>query len=210
VYRPIIDYKKLQEKGLVTKDEFIKFSGISNNLPIVVFQGGLTKERNLENLVLAFSDLKNTANLLIIGDGPLMTRLKEIKTSLNLNNVFIKGWVNQDFLSSVLKHVSFGIIPYSLKSLLNNLYCTPNKLFEYIAHHVPICANFLPEVVTIVSGYNIGKVYQLTTSNKIAEGIKDFLNHFPSIPTQNFEKADQDFSWQTQEQKLLEIYKGLE
>jgi hypothetical protein len=27
VYRPIIDYKKLQEKGLVTKDEFIKSFG---------------------------------------------------------------------------------------------------------------------------------------------------------------------------------------
>jgi hypothetical protein len=27
VYRPIIDYKKLQEKGVVTKDEFIKSFG---------------------------------------------------------------------------------------------------------------------------------------------------------------------------------------
>jgi hypothetical protein len=27
VYRPIIDYKKLQEKGLVSKDEFLKSLG---------------------------------------------------------------------------------------------------------------------------------------------------------------------------------------
>jgi hypothetical protein len=27
VYRPIVDYKRLQEKGLVTKDEFIKSFG---------------------------------------------------------------------------------------------------------------------------------------------------------------------------------------
>jgi hypothetical protein len=27
VYRPIVDYKRLQEKGLVTKDEFLKSLG---------------------------------------------------------------------------------------------------------------------------------------------------------------------------------------
>ncbi len=31
VYRPIVDYKRLQEKGLVTKDEFIKSFGFILN-----------------------------------------------------------------------------------------------------------------------------------------------------------------------------------
>lgn len=199
--------KKDNEK--LSKEDFIKFSGIYNDLPIVIFQGGLTKERNLENLFRAFAQLKSKANLLIIGDGPLLPQLTALKASLKLDNVFLKGWVDQHFLSSVLPHISFGIIPYSLKSLLNNLYCTPNKLFEYIAHRVPICANFLPEVVAIVSGYNIGNVYQLTTANKIAQGIEDFLTHFSKIPLINFDEADAAFSWQVQEQKLLQVYDGL-
>ena len=36
VYRPIVDYKRLQEKGLVTKDEFIKsFENIKSEVVLV-------------------------------------------------------------------------------------------------------------------------------------------------------------------------------
>ena len=58
VYRPIIDYKKLQEKGLVTKDEFIKSFGFIRFrfLHELLFekQRNWQKEKNGKN----FKDLK--------------------------------------------------------------------------------------------------------------------------------------------------------
>src|SRR5690606_20535366 len=119
----------------------------------------------------------------------------------NLNNVFFHDWVSQSALISILKEADLGVIPYLGDELLNNYYCTPNKLFEYIHAEVPICASNLPELVRFVDGFKIGKTYCLSTPLNIAEAIKDMLrlkarNHFPSI---NFSKAEAEIGWAVQE-----------
>lgn len=178
---------------------------------LILFQGSLGKERNLENLTLAFKHLKGQAHLLFLGEGPFKKTLRDIVTQNNLTNVTFHDWVLQSELMSILKAVDLGIIPYLGNEILNNYYCTPNKLFEYIHARIPICASDLPELIKFVDGFKIGKTYSMSTPASIADAIKDMIklkteNCFPSI---NFEHVESETGWPTQEKKLLNLYTEL-
>ncbi|AIL12286.1 hypothetical protein IM40_00145 [Candidatus Paracaedimonas acanthamoebae] len=179
---------------------------------LVLFQGSLGKERNLENLTLAFEYLKDQATLLFLGEGPLKQNLQEIVTKNNLSNVIFHDWVLQSELISILKKADLGIIPYLGDKILNNHYCTPNKLFEYIHARVPICASNLPELVKFVDGYKIGKTHSMLTPLSIAEAIKNMLELKANdyFPLENFLQAEIEIGWPAQEKKLLNLYTELE
>ncbi|OJX11668.1 MAG: hypothetical protein BGO77_07010 [Caedibacter sp. 37-49] len=180
--------------------------------PLILFQGSLVKGRNLENLILAFEYLKTEANLLFLGEGSLKKSLQKMVIKNKLNNVFFHDWVPQNELMAILKRADLGIIPYLGDKILNNYYCTPNKLFEYIHVGVPICASKLPELIKFVDGFKIGKTYCMSTPLNIAEAIKDMLklknNKF--FPLINFTRAEAEIGWEVQENKLLTLYAELE
>jgi glycosyltransferase involved in cell wall biosynthesis len=108
-------------------------------------------------------------------------------------------------------HVHLGIIPYSGRELLNNFYCTPNKLFEFIEAEIPICANNLPELRQIIMAHGIGGVYSMEGSEAIAKAIEDCRRrHTRGEFTPSALRAARDkFAWENQGKKLLQLYSSL-
>ena len=177
----------------------------------VLFQGCFTAERNMENLVRAFALLDGDTHLLLLGGGPVEPALRRLHRRLGLRNVFFGPWAPQTILPRFVRRADLGIIPYSGRGNLNNLYCSPNKLFEFIEARVPICANDLPELRRIVAGSDIGDVYPMDSAEEIAEAIRDCRarcerNEFTHEAR---ETARDRYSWATQEGTLLRLYDEL-
>lgn len=146
-----------------------------SKLPVVLFQGGLTWPRNLKNLVLAFESLKTTANLAILGGGPAEKGIRQLIAERRLSNVSIASWVPPDELLGIVRCVEMGIIPYRGDRCLNDRFCTPNKLFEFMEAGIPICASDLPELRRIVRDCALGDVYDMSTPKAIAHAVTDCL-----------------------------------
>jgi glycosyl transferase family 4/glycosyl transferase family 1 len=208
--QPSVIYNTYHLNNVPSNDIDLKSRfGIKNNNPVFLFQGGLSPNRNIENIVMAFKECKN-ANLLIIGGGALLKKIIKMKHKYAIDNLFLKDWVKQSELPAYIKAVNFGIIPYLEYGLINNKYCTPNKLFEFIFFEKPMFTSNLPILQQIVNSYKIGKAYDLSSINNIARALNDFMNsNGNKKSTINFASAKQQFSWEKQERVLINIYKNI-
>jgi glycosyltransferase involved in cell wall biosynthesis len=177
----------------------------------VIYQGNMVVEKNVEALLQAFRILPETTQLFLLGGGPMWSPLQMLRDRLGLKNVYFGVWVEQEQLLSYINHAHIGVIPYMGDALLNNRYCTPNKLFEFIEAEIPICASDLPELRRIVKGYGLGGVYAMHDPESIAKAIAECRDRYAMGEfTQAAQQAAREaFSWQRQGAKLLALYDRL-
>ena len=100
-----------------------------------------------------------------------------------------------------------GIIPYQA-TCLNNYFCTPNKLFEFIAAGLPIVASDLPEINRLVLGHQLGLVGKMDTGASMARLIDEMFqseNQLLAWKT-HAESAAQSLNWDIEGKKLVELF----
>jgi glycosyltransferase involved in cell wall biosynthesis len=186
--------------------------GISRDHPVLLFQGGLSAGRNLIELVEAMALLvASSIHLVILGDGQLSNTLQDVIFRRSLTaRVHLHPAVPQADLLSITKSADAGIIPYQA-ICLNNLYCTPNKLFEFITAGLPILASDLPELRRLIVGNDVGQVFDLTESEQIADAISDFFSDGQRLGKwrSNLKVVREKLSWQHEGERLKGIYKAL-
>ncbi|ETW95730.1 MAG: hypothetical protein ETSY1_29440 [Candidatus Entotheonella factor] len=193
------------------EETFLRHFGAPADGFRVMFQGNMVAEKNVETLLRAFRILPETTQLFLLGGGPMWGQLQMLRDRLGLNNVYFGTWVEQEKLLSYIKQAHMGIIPYVGDELLNNRYCTPNKLFEFLEAEIPICASDLPELRRIVKGYRVGGVYAMHDPESIAKAVAECRDRYAMGEfTRAAQRAAREaFLWQRQEEKLLALYDRL-
>lgn len=138
---------------------------LGDDAVVGLFQGGLSGGRNLDTLVEAMRHVSDPKfHLVFLGDGQMALPLSRRAEALGLSNrIHFLAAVPQAELLDVTTSADFGIIPYQ-PNCLNTRYCTPNKLFEFIAAGVPMVASDLPELRRFVGGNDIGLVADLSSA----------------------------------------------
>ena len=93
----------------------------------------------------------------------------------------------------------------------NYLYSLPNKIFDYMTAGVPVIATDLVEIGKIIRGYDVGKIIDDISPQKLADEIKKMLADEDKLKKQkeNCQIAMQDLNWEAQISGLENIYKGL-
>lgn len=87
-------FKTTKENESKFKEELVQEFNIDENKPIILFVGNLIKRKNPDLLLEAKKKMKSEANLVFVGDGPLMKDLKakcEKETGGKLDNVYFIG-----------------------------------------------------------------------------------------------------------------------
>lgn len=186
--------------------------GLSADKKIVLLQGGLSAGRNLEVLVDAMQYVRNPSVVLVVlGDGLLLHSLQKMSQQQGLvGRVYFHAAVPQSALLELTAAADAGVIPYQA-TCLNNHYCTPNKLFEFIAAGLPILATDLPEIRKMVQEQNIGLVGDTGSPKNLAALIDDFFSDEQRFATwkARVSVVRQLICWEQEEKKLVEIYEAL-
>jgi len=175
---------------------------------IVLFQGALSPGRNLQSLVhsLRFVKTKNI-KLVFLGDGLESASLRELAKSLGVGSlVLFHPKVPQDLLLNYTAGADLGVIPY-IDNCINNRFCTPNKLYEFIAAGLPVLGTNLPEVEKILRKYEIGRTVDMLLPESIAESIDAIFSdeeHFSSM-RRNVKVASASINWQIEGLKWMEV-----
>lgn len=179
---------------------------------VLLLQGGLSAGRNLEYLVEAMAQVDNQdVVLVLLGDGALLDTLSARTRSAGLSaRVRFHPAVAQHELLALTAAADAGVIPYQA-TCLNNYFCTPNKLFEFIAAGTPVLSSDLPEITRIVRGNDIGLVGDMDSPAHIAALIDEFFG-----PTgrqtewkENVASARTRICWEEEEKKLVSLYEAL-
>ena len=191
---------------------FHEVFGLAADKKVLLFQGGLSAGRNLETLVGAMRNVKNTSVVLVIlGNGLLLKKLQAKARSHELSGrVYFHPAVSQKDLLAFTAAADAGVIPYQA-TCLNNYFCMPNKLFEFIAAGIPILASDLPEIGNMVLGQQIGLVGDMSTTESLAGLIDVFFGDEQRLAMWqgNLSIARKRVCWEEEEKKLVEIYEAL-
>ena len=185
--------------------------GLEEQSKIVLFQGGISHNRNLEKLVESLALIQNPlVNLVILGNGPLKSLLQEITVKYNITKrVHFHQAVPQEELLGYTSCADLGVIPYQA-ICLNNYYCTPNKLFEFIAAEIPILSAKLPSIENLLNEFQIGVTSDFSSSVQISKALDSLFQNEQVLTTykRNVKKASKEVIWEDKKfTSIFESYK---
>lgn len=188
-------------------------SGASDTCPeeskekIILYQGALNEGRGLEHAIVAMKYIDD-AKLVIAGEGDIEDRLKKLVMDEKLEQkVEFKGRLSPGKLINITRKAHLGISIEEDRGL-NYRYALPNKLFDYIHANLPVLVSDLPEMVKIVSEWQIGLITPSHEPNVLAGMIREALlnNKLREEWSENLKKAASVLNWNLEEKKLKEIF----
>lgn len=136
---------------------------------IILYQGGISRTRMLDKICQAIILLNNDYHLLLVGPEQTPGIIDELK-SITPEITHIKFIPAPNHLA-FCKIAHIGFVFYAPESL-NNLYCAPNKIFEYSAYGLPMLGNDIPGLRYTIGINQAGVTVNPESVDDIADGIK--------------------------------------
>jgi len=187
----------------LNKDKInLKLSG-----PIKLLYSGIyTELRGLEQIVESMKYVSDYFQLHLLGHGNLETRLLEIIKEKNIEGkVIFHNPVPYNQVVNEISKYDVGIVTY-LPTNLNNYYCSPNKLYEYIQAGLGILSINLPEPEEVIAKYHNGILFNSYEPQEIANTINTIQKEDIIRFKNNSIGARSYLCWENEEIKLLSIF----
>lgn len=178
---------------------------------LILFQGYIAPERNLEMAVHAMARVRRTdLVLLIMGYGEYAQTLEELADAQGVTDrVLLVPAKPQDELLSYSASADVGLIPYSTRRDLNTRLASPNKLYEFIKARLPILTNRLPFVERVVTQWGFGTVADLDDVDSFAGALEGIERWQLSACRERLARDGWRFAWEQEEAHLLKLYEAL-
>ena len=178
------------------------------NKPIIIYAGGLTKIRGIKEIIQVMERISDRAELWLLGKWESEKFKKECENLAGWKYTRYLGFKNLEEVYSFMKFSDIGIINFLPAD--NNLKAGPNKIYEYMACSLPIVMSNFPYWKKIF------KEYALFTNpydpKDIAEKILYLLdnpNEAKELGKRGRKLIEEKYSWETESQKLLDLYKNI-
>jgi glycosyltransferase involved in cell wall biosynthesis len=182
--------------------------GLPENKRIILMQGaGINIDRGAEEALEAMLYIEN-ALLLIIGNGDVLPKMKQIAVSRDLTKkVLFIPKLPFEKLRQYTGHADIGLT-LDKDTNINYRNSLPNKLFDYIQAGVPVLASDLPEIRKIVERYQIGNLIPDHDPRTIAGVLNANLSNpgLMALWKENTKLASEKLCWEEEESVLREIY----
>lgn len=184
--------------------------------PKILYLGGINKERGLEvileGMVLvrkrypeAVCDLVGPVDL-----GGISKKYLPLEDWLQKGNIQVRGKVPYNEVPHILKRSHIALVP--LLPTLNYQKAIPVKLLEYMAAGLPVVGSRFGYIESIIRENQCGRLAVPADPQALAEEICFLIEN----PLQALEYAQNgwdafhsEYSWESQEGKLLEFYAGI-
>lgn len=138
---------------------------------VILYQGHIGTGRDLTNFAKAINDLGENYLLLLVGkDHNTVSSLKKYCNNI-LHIPFIPA---PDYLVFTM-HSDIGILSYDPTSI-NNVYCAPNKMFEYASFGLPMLGNDIPGLKYMLEFYGAGVIVDEASVESIKKAILEIIS----------------------------------
>ena len=205
---PLVVNNSRFNQNFKKKNIFRKKFKIKKNKTIFLYNGNINKEgRGLHKLLEAFSNNENSNNVIIfMGSGGLVKKIKAI--SKKNDNIFYHKPAQTRNLHFYTSSADVGICLIE-NTCLNENYCLPNKLFEYLSGGIPVVVSNLFELKNFIEKNRCGYVYNLENDN-LNKFIKQIsLKRDLDAKSKNAKKTAIKYDWKNEEKKIINIYNNI-
>jgi len=174
----------------------------------LVYVGGLTTARGINELIDAVQALRNNGETLtldlygVIAEQQLKNRIQSISNSGWLT---WHGWLPIAQLMDRLKDYHVGLS--SIRDLPNYRYAWPTKVLDYLAAGLPVIASRLPGTEELLSGPDCVVYFEPGDSSSLQTAIQSLQDE--KVRRRLAAKsagAAADYSWESQAEALINVY----
>jgi len=166
---------------------------------IIIYQGAMSLRRGIGRFVEAMNFLPPNYRLILVGDGPDLDSIRKMGSRIQEQSRFAAvGRVGNEQLAAITAVCDVGVVSYPYTGL-NNVYCAPNKIYEYAQAGVPIVATNQPPLEALFKAYAIGEtISESDSAEEVAKKIQsiaernDWRNELDRFISEN--SPDLEFS----------------
>lgn len=117
---------------------------------IILYQGHIIEERRLDAICEAISQLPDYCLVLM---GKETDYLVDLKSRFPF--IIHQNYVSPPLHLNITSHAHIGIVTYTYESL-NNIFCAPNKIWEYAGFGIPMLGNNIPGLQSTIGASQAG------------------------------------------------------
>ena len=189
--------------------------GLDPQVRIALYQGNLQHNRGLHVLVQAAPFLERDIVIVMMGEGsketlPLLQ--SQIVNEGAADRVKILPPVPYEELLDWTASADIGLNVLPPDYSLSIQKCLPNKLFEYLMAGLPVLSSKLDAVAELIKAYGVGKVVPSLAPEDVGAAINAMLADHDDLARMHsnaLEAAKQEFYWEKESQKLIDLYEGI-
>ncbi len=133
---------------------------------IMLYQGIITPDRYLDSICVAASRLEDFCFIIVGKETPYLNQLKQI----NSNLIHI-SFIPPPLHLKITSYARIGILSYDHSSL-NNIFCAPNKIWEFASLGIPMIGNNIPGLINSITNNNLGVCVDYDDVEQIVSAIK--------------------------------------
>jgi glycosyltransferase involved in cell wall biosynthesis len=181
---------------------------IGSEKRIVLYEGYLKEGRRLEALVDAARLFPDDAIMVFLGwKFPWWKEVIEPTIAEDLElaaRIKVVEWIPQEDLIESMSDADVGVIIYD-EAFLNNRFCAPGKLSDYVIAGLPIVAPASCPAARMIVEHEIGRLFEIAAPQEIAAAVKETLNRPQKEWRERLEAARRHLVWETQEPHLMQM-----
>jgi glycosyltransferase involved in cell wall biosynthesis len=180
---------------------------------VVSYIGGFDQVRGIPLIIEAVKTLGEQIpeiKLLLVGDGPMTHYLKQLVTTLKIDDlVDFEGWLPSSQVKSYIEVSSVCVIPHIRSIQTDN--SSPNKIFQYMYCSKPVITSNCTALEKIIVENNCGLVFTDMSANELAQKILFIYKNKEIADKYGINGHDavmSKFNWESTVKPLLDIYKN--
>ncbi|WP_223559250.1 hypothetical protein [Chryseobacterium lathyri] len=165
-------YSELSERNLPLTDELSKLLEPVKDKKKIIYQGVIFPERELEGICRYINQSEDFALIIMGKETDYLKKLKTICPSI----IHIP-FVAPPYHLHVTSHADIGILTYDHSSL-NNIFCAPNKLWEFSNFSMPMIGNDIPGLINTVAAGRMGECIDFQKEDQVAKTLHSILENY--------------------------------
>jgi len=197
----------------ITSNRLREQLGCSPETRIALYQGAIQENRRLDILVRAAKYLSANQKIVLMGPGTSHRVLEALIAEEGVaDRVHILPPVPYDELLLWTASADVGLSIFDGSFSLNQKYCLPNKLFEYLMAGVPVVASQLEDVVEILDHYDVGVTTPSIEPEAVGHTIAALLEdttHLEQMRQNALVAARTELRWDVESTHLFGLYKEI-
>lgn len=139
---------------------------------VILYQGIISRERNLDGMCRAISSLKGFK---LVFMGKKTEYYEELKTKYP--NIEYIGYAKSPAHLNVTSNAYIGLVTYEPQDI-NCVYCAPNKIWEYSGFGIPMIANDIPGLIYTVGASKCGVCTDTDSPQAIIDAVNEIDSHY--------------------------------
>jgi glycosyltransferase involved in cell wall biosynthesis len=196
-------------------DRLRRYLNLNPEVRIALYQGNLQPNRSLERLIYAASFLDPDIVIVMMGPDkePTRSQLEALIASEKVaDRVKIIPPAPYHELLDWTSSADIGLTIFTPNYSPNIRMTLPNKFFEYLMAGLPVLSSSIEAIAELIEAYDVGQVVTSLTPKDVGAAINSLFKDRSSLARMRrnaLEATRNEFNWQRESQKLLDLYQDI-